>query len=1525
MKTYALKSLFLLGFLFVLGMGWAIYQPSSLLSDHPFLKELFEKHEKYNQITAEEMVYLHYDKTLYRAGETIWFQCYIRNSGRLYSEFLSDIVYVEFINPAGAIEKSVVLIAKEGRVSGDISIPGQSKGGKYKLKAYTLWQKNTNCSFEREITIHEPILPHLLLDLNFEKKSYLPGTIVNASLYLESLENQALQNQEATYSLVVEGKELYKKTIKTNTLGAYLISFTLPENATAQNTLLQVLVPYKGMTESIAKNVPVSGKKIDLQFFPEGGQLIANLKNKVAFKAINEIGLAADFTAEIYEKGGSFIQEIQSYHMGMGSFTFTPKKGKTYVAKIKNLAATEIKLPEVQTEAISLAVRGNNKTEIQTDILSDYSTEAFVVVKSNDKIRFSQAIQLIPGVNPLRIPSSDFPIGIVQITVFDAQKQPRSERLVFVNPHKKIQVKIKPSKEKYLPREKVKVQVQIHNERGEAVEMPFSVSVTDKKLLRFAQDKQGQILSYLLLESPLKGYIEEPNFYFDSEDNPGREKPQTDRSLALDHLMLTQGWRKFTWKQLSENAKTSPAYSKEKAVFAGKVVDVNGKNLPHVEIQINGKSYGQSKADGSFSVAYTNLYQPVELSASLDQMYSENQTLSEYNDKIQLRLFKAKKYAGVLLNKGKEPLPFSKITVWAQGKTYVFSTDDKGNFDIKFPENADYIQFDYLGYQSKIIQSKEILSNSKAEVVLELEQIQLEEVQIVSKNIRNRMKGENIPAMADNGVAFQNDVVFKDKVVAQEKEIEKLEQKKEKSAGKIDKEEINLMPFNLEDLKMGAPVPNLKEDQKIQKVNSCRYYLSKSFYVPSYKTNVISPVREDFRSTIFWNPNLKTNAQGKAEFEFFTSDEMTSFQIILEGIGQEGTPVHAEEDLFIQLPLAIDAKIPTELLSDDWVSIPVTISNNTEQMISGNLACELPAFLQMKEASSQNIQIEPLSAKTIYITAQTKHSTEQGTILLSFQSKEGLVDKMKTTIKVRSRGFPVRRVISNDALEAQYDLNFMNPIEGSVEVRAKIIPNTLDQVLNGLDQMLRMPSGCFEQTSSTNYPNILALQYMKETNTLNPSIAQNCKQFLEVGYSRLLGYESNGGGFDWWGRDPAHEALTAYGLMQFVEMSEVFEVDPNLITRTQKWLLERRDGKGSWKKNPTCLHSWASSEITDAYIVWALSESKLENSILKEVNYSYNMALESKDPYTMALVANTLLNLNDNRAIPLVEQLSTFQKSDGSFQGNTVSVVNSTGAALQIETTALAALAFMKSGLFKLENKKACEFLQKGKNYFGYGSTQGTVLALKALLEYAKNSKKTAEAGSCTFWLDDKKIFSLEYKADQKTFEIPDLSSYFKNGKQKLKVVFEKCSNALPYEIELSYHARVPANSTQCDMLIQTKMNQKSIRLGENIRMETKLTNQSSKSQPIVMAMIGIPAGLSLRLEQLKDLKNQGYFDYYEIFQGYLVLHFEHFKANEIKNIAFDLKADIPGSYESPASSIFLYYSQEYRQWDEPQLVQIVP
>jgi hypothetical protein len=89
--------------------------------------------------------------------------------------------------------------------------------------------------------------------------------------------------------------------------------------------------------------------------------------------------------------------------------------------------------------------------------------------------------------------------------------------------------------------------------------------------------------------------------------------------------------------------------------------------------------------------------------------------------------------------------------------------------------------------------------------------------------------------------------------------------------------------------------------------------------------------------------------------------------------------------------------------------------------------------------------------------------------------------------------------------------------------------------------------------------------------------------------------------------------------------------------------------------------------------------------------------------------------------------------------------------------------------------------------------------------------------------------------------------------------------------------------------------------------------------------MIGIPAGLSLRLEQLKDLKNQGYFDYYEIFQGYLVLHFEHFKANEIKNIAFDIKADIPGSYESPASSIFLYYSQEYRQWDEPQLVQIVP
>jgi len=491
-------------------------------------------------------------------------------------------------------------------------------------------------------------------------------------------------------------------------------------------------------------------------------------------------------------------------------------------------------------------------------------------------------------------------------------------------------------------------------------------------------------------------------------------------------------------------------------------------------------------------------------------------------------------------------------------------------------------------------------------------------------------------------------------------------------------------------------------------------------------------------------------------------------------------------------------------------------------------------------------------------------------------------------------------------------------LEGSLVAKLQVYPNTLDEVMKGMESMLRMPGGCFEQTSSSNYPNLLVLDYLRETGTSMPTIETQAKEYLDVGYKRLVGYESPSGGLDWWGRDPGHEALSAYGLMEFVDMQRVYDVDQALIDRTAKWLLSRKDGKGSWTKNQHALHSWAVAEVTDAYIVWAMTEAGYAKEITKELDKSYQDAIKSEDPYMMALITNALFKANDKRAELLVNELVKLQKKDGSFVGLTSSVTNSTGQSLMVETSSLAVLGMLQTKKYSKEIQMALKAIQGGKNYYGYGSTQGTVLALKAMLQQAKNSKKTSEAGELVVSVNGKKVHSIVYTAEQTEILIPNLAPFLKEGEQAVSVEYKGTKTPMPWDLEVIYTTRLPQNSPDCQLSLSTQLPKNKIKMGETIRLTTTLTNISKEGQAMTMAMIGIPAGLSLQPWQLKELQEKKVVDYYELFDGYVVFHYEQLEPNQTKTVHLDLKADVPGSYEAPASSAFLYYTNEHKVWTMP-------
>ena len=183
---------------------------------------------------------------------------------------------------------------------------------------------------------------------------------------------------------------------------------------------------------------------------------------------------------------------------------------------------------------------------------------------------------------------------------------------------------------------------------------------------------------------------------------------------------------------------------------------------------------------------------------------------------------------------------------------------------------------------------------------------------------------------------------------------------------------------------------------------------------------------------------------------------------------------------------------------------------------------------------------------------------------------------------------------------------------------------TLEAALNAL---LRNPHGCFEQTSSTNYPLVMAQQYFLSHSGIDPEKISQAQKLLDEGYKRLVSFECSEKGYEWFGDNPGHEALSAYGLMEFADMAKVMPVDETMIANTRKWLLDRRDGQGAFKRNERSLDSFgrAPEPTTNAYILWALLESgEAPATLEKEIATVSKMASEAKDDYLKALAANIL-------------------------------------------------------------------------------------------------------------------------------------------------------------------------------------------------------------------------------------------------------------------------------------------------------------
>ncbi|HZN40608.1 MAG TPA: alpha-2-macroglobulin family protein, partial [Planctomycetota bacterium] len=690
--------------------------------------------------------------------------------------------------------------------------------------------------------------------------------------------------------------------------------------------------------------------------------------------------------------------------------------------------------------------------------------------------------------------------------------------------------------------------------------------------------------------------------------------------------------------------------------------------------------------------------------------------------------------------------------------------------------------------------------------------------------------------------------------------------------------------------------------------------------------------RTDFTSTIFWNTLVATDAKGEATVTFATSDAVTTWLVQADAhspTGPIGRVGQAEAKFTARLPLHLEAKLPDEVSQGDVLQLPIA-AIVTQDIAEVAFQASVATGLRLGANVPASIVLQQGRGRVLLpITVDTGIAAAKLTLL---GHAGRFADVVEHTLRIAPRGFPYHRS-AGGTVEAGKPQTFVvvvptDAVPGSGHLALKVYPSPLTALTEGLAGILQEPHGCFEQASSSNYPNTLVLTLLEANGDDVPSVAARARELLPRGYAKITGYECKQRGYEWFGGDPGHEALTAYGLLQFHDMAKVHPVDAGMVDRTKQWLLARRDGKGSFSRNPRALDSYggAPQELTNAYVVYALLQAGTPASELKTEIEALASRISTKDPYEMALIACAMHLAGRPEVTTARQRLAEMQGPDGSLHGAATSITRSGGKDLIVETTGFAVLAWLPDAAYQNQVRHAVEFLQTCRGGSGtFGATQATIVALRALTEYAAKNRTMREAGTLRVFDGGTIIAERAFGAGDVDAIAFDLWNKLSPGEHALRVEVEGGGSVLPFSCEVTYHAEQPADDPDTKVSLTTSLRAATVTEGNTVALDVEVRNRTAEGQPMTLAIIGLPAGVELPTRVLEDLQKAEAFAFWELKGRELALYWRDLAPEASKKLTLDLVARIPGQSTGPASRTYLYYTPQQKRWAAPLRIDVTP
>lgn len=865
------------------------------------MKKILEQIKQYREGHPVEKIHIHMDKPYYAIGDSIWFKVYVVNAEANELSALSQAVYVELINEKDSIKQSVKLPIVSGLAWGDFTLADSLKEGNYRIRAYTTWMRNfgEEYFFDKTFAVGNSISNKVLTNVSYAFSKDSKGQKVVADINYTDMRGEPLANKEVSYKVDLDFRSIATGKGVTDSKGNLKVTFVNNQPFVLKSGKISTSIKLAD-NEAVAKTFPVkaTSNDVDVQFFPESGELVNGIRSRVAFKAVGSDGLGVNVSGYISDGAKEKIIEFKSEHAGMGQFRIIPKMSDTFTATIVFEDGSEktFALPRVLPEGYVLNVNNNDSDNLHVTVTTnkklDFNERFTVVAQVNGYVYFLARNKVEAKNFTVSIPKSKLPTGIVQLTLFSAANQPVAERLVFINHSDFLDINVSASNTETKKREKVKLTFDVKDKKKQPALGSLSVSVLDESKVPFDEVNEVTIISNLLLTSDLKGFVEKPNYYFTDVND--------DKKRQLDILLLTQGWRRFEWKNIL-GPYPDLSYKPESSVeISGRVKSMAGKPVVGGRVTLVSSAGDAILLDtltdskGEFSFKNLNFSDSTKFIIQAKNEKDRKNVIIEVNTHPAQIVTKNKNEALVEINVNQSMKP------------YLANSKDQ------FEELRRYglVNRSIMLAEVKVVEKKPELKNSanlngagKADAIVKRDILQN------CFNFPDCLQGRIAGIFVQGGLVYSTRSVMSSfrGLVPMQINVDGMffEPAFVSSINPNDIESIEVLRSGantaiygmmggggvlvINTKRAGSSKDYRSYSPGVLSYNPKGFYKAREFYAPNYDNPATNEKIRDLRSTVYWNPNVLSDTTGKASVEFFNADGVGNYKVIVEGIDANGT------------------------------------------------------------------------------------------------------------------------------------------------------------------------------------------------------------------------------------------------------------------------------------------------------------------------------------------------------------------------------------------------------------------------------------------------------------------------------------------------------------------------------------------------------------------------------------------------------------------------------------------------------------